>query len=68
MNHNPFQVTEFSYSADVVVVGVFTGEESAEAKEYLKSADANDDIVFGVSYDEAVNVLIFSQITVTSET
>jgi len=46
------EVTEFSESANLVVIGTFQSEEASEAKEFLKTADASEDAVFGVSYDK----------------
>jgi len=47
------EVSEFGESANVVVIGFFEGEDSAEAKEFLKSAEAHDDVAFGVFYEES---------------
>ena len=47
-------MTEFSESANLVVIGTFQSEEASEAKEFLKTADASEDAVFGVSYDKEV--------------
>jgi len=48
------EVTAFSESADITVVGYFNNADSAEAKEFIATADRNEDAVYGVSYDEAV--------------
>jgi len=48
------EVTAFSESADISVVGFFNDADSAEAKEFIATADRNEDAIYGVSYDEAV--------------
>ena len=51
------QVTAFSESAEITVVGFFNDADSAEAKEFIATADRNEDAIYGVSYDEAVRFL-----------
>ncbi|KAL3197164.1 hypothetical protein MRX96_014778 [Rhipicephalus microplus] len=44
----------FVDSAEVVVVGFFKDQESAEAKEFLKAADAVDRHAFAITSDDAI--------------
>merc|ERR1711942_103121 len=48
------ELEAFYNSGDVVVVGFFKDADSAEAKEFLMTADKNEDAIYGISYDEAI--------------